>query len=101
VADLSDGERILLFVEVRERKPDQAQACLDAVRGATGVEVALVVLLDPGTLPRTSSGKIRRAETLDRWRAGTLTPPDHVGPALLAGALAASAWGFLKARWGR
>jgi fatty-acyl-CoA synthase len=101
VADLSDGERILLFVEVRERTSDQAQACLDAVRGATGVEVALVVLLDPGTLPRTSSGKIRRSATLTAWRAGTLTPPDHVGPALLAGAFAASAWGFLKARWGR
>jgi len=54
-------------------------------------------VLEPGTLPRTSSGKIRRGETLRRWQAGTLAPPDSVGPLLLAGALARSAW----ARWRR
>ncbi len=46
---------------------------------ATGLLVATVVVLPPGTLPRTSSGKIRRAEALAQHRAGTLTPPDDVG----------------------
>ena len=55
----------------------------------------LVVILDPGTLPRTSSGKIRRRTTLEQWEAGTLTPPDRIGPLMLAGAFARSALGFL------
>ena len=61
---------------------------------------ARVLMLAPGTLPRTSSGKIRRGETLARWRAGTLTPPDQVGALHLAGTLARSALGWVRA-WAR
>jgi fatty-acyl-CoA synthase len=96
VADLSeDGERLLLFVEVREAVDGLADAVVDAVRGACGVAPDAVVLLAPGTLPRTSSGKIRRAEALAQWRAGTLVPPAAVGPLHLAGVLARST----LARW--
>jgi hypothetical protein len=31
-------------------------------------------MLGPGELPKTSSGKIRRAETRTRYLAGALTP---------------------------
>jgi len=97
VADLSDeGERLVLFVEVRDPQEGQAEACLRAVRATTGVAPDLVVLLDPGALPRTSSGKIRRAEALRRWHAGELTPPKKVTPWFLAGAMAKSAWAFWK-----
>jgi acyl-CoA synthetase (AMP-forming)/AMP-acid ligase II len=102
VADLgSDGEHLLVFVEVREPHAGQAEACADAIRSRIGVSPHLVVLLDPGTLPRTSSGKIRRAETLARWKTGTLTPPERVTPFMLAGVFAKSALGFLQAAWRR
>jgi len=35
-------------------------------------------VLAPGTLPRTSSGKLRRDETRRRHLAGSLTPPRRV-----------------------
>ncbi len=102
VADLTeDGERVLIFVEVREVREGQADACTQAVRAATGLTPDLVVLLEPGTLPRTSSGKIRRAETLHRFREGTLTPPRAVTPTMLAGVLATSWLAHLRARWTR
>jgi acyl-CoA synthetase (AMP-forming)/AMP-acid ligase II len=100
VGDLAEGaERVVVLVEVRERHPGQADAVVAAVRAATGVTPDLVVLLDPGTLPRTSSGKLRRAEALARLRAGTLLPPAEVTPLRLAGALARSFLGHLRARW--
>ncbi len=91
VGDLGeDGERLLVFAEVRESVAGLADACLAAVRAACGVEPDLVVLLQPGTLARTSSGKLRRGESLRRWKDGTLTPPDAVTPLRLAGAVARS-----------
>ena len=94
------GERLVLFVEVRAPREGLAEECRRAVLGATGLDPALVLLLEPGTLPRTSSGKLRRGEALRRWQEGTLTPPDKVGPLLLAGALAKSVLGRLGIRTG-
>ncbi len=99
VAELSEeGERLLVFVEVREPTPTLAEDCRKAVLGSTGLDPGLVVLLEAGTLPRTSSGKIRRAETLRRWQSGELLPPKKVTPWLLAGALARSALGYWTGR---
>ena len=78
------GEEELLVLAER---PRGAGALGDgAVRAAaraailerTGVAPGEVVLLAPGTLPRTSSGKLRRREALRRWQAGTLAPPAPV-----------------------
>jgi acyl-CoA synthetase (AMP-forming)/AMP-acid ligase II len=74
-----DGEELLLLAE-RGRGDGQAGGDLEkAIRAAvltrTGVHAHTVRLLDPGTLPRTSSGKMRRAEALRRFLAGTLAPP--------------------------
>ena len=55
-----------------------------------GLAVDRVELLAPGTLPRTSSGKIRRGEAMKRYLAGRLTPPAAAGPLQLLGALARS-----------
>ena len=92
VAQLTqDGERVVLFVETRGTVPDDLdQGIILAVRAATSVTVDEVVLLAPGTLPRTSSGKIRRAEALQQWTAGTLAPPKAMGAARLLGAVAQS-----------
>ena len=44
----------------------------------TGILPAHVELLAPGTLPRTSSGKLRRREALTQWLTGQLSPPKKV-----------------------
>ncbi|MBI5506567.1 MAG: AMP-binding protein [Deltaproteobacteria bacterium] len=112
VADVgAGGERLLLFVEVRDvhaAAGDLAEACREAVLGACGMAVDEVVALPPGTLPRTSSGKIRRGETLRLWKAAALAPPDAVNALMLGAAMlrsqagyARSALGQLRRRWRR
>jgi acyl-CoA synthetase (AMP-forming)/AMP-acid ligase II len=83
-------ERLLLFVERRKGAPpglDEALAerCRAQVLAATGLAVDRVIVLAPGSLPRTSSGKIRRGETLRRHLENRLQPPARVGPFALAG----------------
>ena len=100
------GEVLALFVEAsraataveREALPE---ACRAAVLGATGLAVDRVVILAPGTLPRTSSGKLRRAETLRLYLAEELTAPDPVTPLRLAGAMARSSLAYAKMRFER
>ncbi len=96
VSDLGpEGERLILLVEVRKPREDLAERCAQAVRAATGLDPALVLTLAPGTLPRTSSGKIRRRAALAQLHAKTLLPPKKVTPWMLAGAMAKS----LLASW--
>jgi acyl-CoA synthetase (AMP-forming)/AMP-acid ligase II len=86
-----DGEALLLLAErargAVRRDAEVERAARRAVLDRTGVAPHAIALLAPGTLPRTSSGKLRRHEALRRWLAGTLTPPARVtrlGLALLA-----------------
>ncbi|MEZ5330655.1 MAG: fatty acyl-AMP ligase [Thermoanaerobaculia bacterium] len=99
-----DGERLVLFVETaRELRGDAeglVAACRERVLEATGLRPAEVVPLEPGTLPRTSSGKIRRAEALRRWSDGTLEAPDRVTPLRLLGAMARSRLALARHRRG-
>jgi fatty-acyl-CoA synthase len=86
------GEELLLFAEIAGTAGDALRqalpaTCRDAVLAATGLLVSRVELVAPGTLPRTSSGKFRRAETLRRFLAGELRPPDSFGVLALGGAL--------------
>jgi acyl-CoA synthetase (AMP-forming)/AMP-acid ligase II len=87
------GELLVLLVEVRPGGPP-AQALVAeikrVVRAAAGLQPDRVELLEPGTLPRTSSGKLRRLEALRRWRAGILDPPEPVTVLNVAGAMARS-----------
>jgi len=94
VGDISeDGEQVIVFVEKREGDRETfAEECRQAVLAATGVDPDLVIPLEPGTLPRTSSGKIRRSEALTRWKRGTLFPPESVNAMRVAGAIARSLW---------
>lgn len=97
------GETLALFVEVsRQATPEERealpQACREAVLAATGLSVDRVVTVAPGTIPRTSSGKLRRAETLRLYLAGELAPPAPVTPLRLAGAVARSGLAYARLR---
>jgi fatty-acyl-CoA synthase len=55
--------------------------------------------LPPGSLPKTSSGKLQRAKTVELYRSGELgqTNADS-GKMGMIKHLAASQWGFVKAK---
>ena len=95
-----ETEAVILFVEHRKGVPAERLELLrararEAVLARVGLAVDRVELLAPGTLPRTSSGKIRRGEAMKRYLAGRLAPPASAGPLRLLGALARSR----LARW--
>jgi acyl-CoA synthetase (AMP-forming)/AMP-acid ligase II len=69
----------------------------EAVLAGTGVRAHTVRVLEPGTLPRTSSGKLRRSEALRRYLAGELTAPRKVGAVGLVVEMAKSAWALARA----
>jgi acyl-CoA synthetase (AMP-forming)/AMP-acid ligase II len=102
----AEGEVLALFVEAaRDAAEDDLAAlperCREAVLGATGLLVGRIEILDPGTLPRTSSGKLRRGEALRLYRAGELTPPEPVTALRMAKAMARSGLAYGRLRWGR
>ncbi|MCG8462335.1 MAG: hypothetical protein MI919_39125, partial [Holophagales bacterium] len=83
------GEELHLFVEHRRGTPPTVLENLprrvaEAVVGACGIRPRRVHVLAPGTLPRTSSGKLRRGEALRRHQAGELSPPADMNPWRLA-----------------
>jgi len=102
-ADDGATERVVLLVETARDCGDADRAaiparCRAAALAATGVLPDEVAPVAPDSLPRTSSGKLRRREALRRHLAGALLPPKAVTPALLAGALARSSLAFARAR---
>ncbi len=89
--DGENGEVLLLLVEAGRGVAENdfaaiAEACRKVVRSATGLEVDGVEVLLPGTLPRTSSGKLRRQESLRLYLADELEAPRPMTPWRLAGA---------------
>ena len=97
----SARETLVLFVEHRhgaaaEEIAELPRACAEAVLVASGLRPDEVLALEPGTLPRTSSGKLRRQEALRQHLAAELTPPERVTPLLLTGAFARSALAYAR-----
>jgi acyl-CoA synthetase (AMP-forming)/AMP-acid ligase II len=96
-----DGEGLLVLAE-RARDvaggPDLEASVRRAILDRTGVVPHTIRLLAPGTLPRTSSGKLRRGEALRRWQAGVLAAPPAVGPLRLALLAARSGLALRRAR---
>src|SRR5205823_953471 len=94
VPETGEGEALALLAErAAGSKLDDAgveRAIRECVSAKTGVAPGTIRLLAPGTLPRTSSGKLRRAEALRRFLAGELTPPSPVGPVRLLAEVARS-----------
>jgi acyl-CoA synthetase (AMP-forming)/AMP-acid ligase II len=97
VSELSEqGEYLHLCVESRAPTPALADACREAVRRRVGVTPDAVHVVEAGTLPRTSSGKLRRRAALMAYLQGELNAPAEVGAVHLATHMAKSAFGYLK-----
>jgi len=77
------GEQLIVLAEGDTRRPRPEEALVAAVRERILAGMALnpwhVQILAPGTLPRTSSGKMRRQEALRLFLAGELVPPEKMG----------------------
>jgi fatty-acyl-CoA synthase len=74
-----DDEALAMLVETTaDAPPSLAGDVATRVWERTSILPAHVELLAPGTLPRTSSGKMRRREARAQWLAGTLTAPKKV-----------------------
>ncbi|MGB5889158.1 MAG: AMP-binding protein [Thermoanaerobaculia bacterium] len=74
-ADSRSGtERMVLMAETREEEAEELEALRDRIAAAaldlTGVPVDEVVLVPPRTVPKTSSGKIRRAASRELYERG-------------------------------
>jgi fatty-acyl-CoA synthase len=89
-----DDEALAMLVETAPDAPSTlADEVASRVQERTRIRPAHVALLAPGTLPRTSSGKLRRCESRIQWLAGRLSAPKKVSAARL---LAAAAHGELR-----
>jgi len=90
-------EALLMLVETQEPVPAAlAEAIASAVVARTGIKPHTVRLLEPGTLPRTSSGKLRRAEAGRRFTAGELSAPAKVNALSVGTEMARSAVAHVK-----
>jgi acyl carrier protein len=72
-------ERLIVVAETRLRDAEERAELRRAITALSadllGGPPNEVVLAAPGTVPKTASGKIRRAATRDRYQAGTLGRP--------------------------
>ncbi|PWT93818.1 MAG: hypothetical protein C5B56_00115 [Proteobacteria bacterium] len=70
-------EKLLVVAEVREQDPRRKAAIASAVRDnitqGLGLPPDQVELIPPGSIPKTSSGKLRREETRNLYLAGKLS----------------------------
>lgn len=95
----SEDEALLILAE--RAGPDVDDATVEeqvraAVVAGTGIRPHTVRMLNPGTLPRTSSGKLRRSEALRTYLSGELRAPKKVGAVGLAVEMAKSALAFVR-----
>ncbi|MCD6585001.1 MAG: fatty acyl-AMP ligase [Desulfobacteraceae bacterium] len=83
VPENDENERLIVFIERDKRgaRTDDkklADSASKKITESTGLVPESVIVLAPGTIFRTSSGKFRRGETLKQYIAGTLAPPGQV-----------------------
>ncbi|QUF03768.1 fatty acyl-AMP ligase [Actinosynnema pretiosum subsp. pretiosum] len=77
-----DRERVVAVLEVRRRDAVDAASVVDAVRRAVsrahGVDLHDVLLVPTGSLPRTSSHKVRRGASREKYLRGGFRTVDRV-----------------------
>lgn len=94
-------ERVIIAAEVRDEQMGQTirDEIITRVLEALSLRVDEVLPLPPGSLPKTSSGKLQRRKTVELYRTGSLGKPNaDAGKLGLMKNLAASQWGFIKAK---
>jgi fatty-acyl-CoA synthase len=74
VSRLDEADSVVAVVEARasSTSDDIVEHVRKRVSETSGLEIDHVIVTPPGTIPRTTSGKVRRAETRERFQAGTL-----------------------------
>ncbi len=83
IPENDENEKLIVFIE-RDKQSGKADDKILATKASkkitesTGLVPESVIVLEPGTIFRTSSGKFRRGETLRQYIAGTLAPPAQV-----------------------
>jgi 1-acyl-sn-glycerol-3-phosphate acyltransferase len=94
-------ERLVVVAETRETDPGTLGEIRGRIVAATvdliDTPADDVVLAAPGTVPKTSSGKIRRAETRTRYQLGQLAPQQRA----VWRQVAHYTWRRLPVRWRR
>ena len=66
-------EEIVIAAEYREGDPDKIESdIVRAVQREVGLTVSEVVLIEAGSLPKTTSGKLQRSATRKQYLDGTL-----------------------------
>jgi acyl-CoA synthetase (AMP-forming)/AMP-acid ligase II len=77
-----EGEQLIILAEKDPRSKRREEEVIAEISHCILKGLSLkprdVELLEPGTLPRTSSGKLRRSEALRQFLAGELVPPEKV-----------------------
>ncbi len=77
VDSAAEGEQPVLVAEVTPDRAGESEKITDLIRSAVGeahgLSVADVVLVLPGTIPKTSSGKIQRRATRTAYLGSTLS----------------------------
>ncbi len=93
-AEIDGAERLVIVHEIERRPSDEPEVIADALRRAVAaaheVQVVDVVLLRQATIPKTSSGKIRRRACLAGYLEGNLAT---VGRSAVAASAADAAVG--------
>lgn len=92
-------EKVVIVVESKTAAVPAglAEAVRRHVQETSGLHVDDVVVAPPGTIPKTSSGKLQRARTKARYEQGDLLRRPIRRELVLLSELARSQWGYLKA----
>ncbi len=97
------GEQLIVLAEKDSRTARPEEEIADEIESrilkALSLNVHDVVLLPSGTLPRTSSGKMRRSDALQQYLQGTLAPPDAVNAVTLLQGLGKSQLAWARFAW--
>jgi acyl-CoA synthetase (AMP-forming)/AMP-acid ligase II len=101
VPEGGEEEGLLILAEAAEPSPALIEVIRSAVVERTGIRPQRIELLVPGTLPRTSSGKMRRQEALRQFLAGELKAPAPVTPLRMAVQVARSQVAYARAKLAR
>jgi fatty-acyl-CoA synthase len=77
ISRVDEPDRVIAVLEARASQSahDIVDRVKRRIRETAGLELDSVVVTPPGTIPRTTSGKVKRSETRARFEAGTLVPP--------------------------